>query len=386
VLKVGFGQDKQQLGYAIEVENPNAGAAIEGASLQLVAYGDGDTVLGTEDSTLPLIPPGATIYFGGSTFLDAEQPVQRIEAQITDQGERQEATADEIPPFSVEVITYRETSFSQGVSGVISNPFTVPLENLYVGVAAYNEAGEIIGGGFTFLDFLLPEGKSPFKASVTVSGTPARVEVSPILSNLTLWSQRDAEELPLLTLVEEGWGLNESQIGYGLVVENPDVEQAMDGAQYNIGVYAEDGSVLNVETGYFGLILPGTKVVRGSTIFLDSDGPAPVRVEMQILPGSLTDAEDKLAFTTEGGTYVPGQFGAKATGIILNPYADTAENVQVSVLLRDTAGKIIGGGSSFSDAIPGNGKAAIEVSVIANGEVAVAELYANEAAITSIGE
>lgn len=382
----GFGQDGKGLGYGVVIENPNTSAALEGASLQIVAYDEADTVLGTEEATIPLVPPSTTIHFGGSTYIDTESPVKRIETQITDMGNPQKATTDEIPPFPSEAITFHESSFSKTVSGIIGNPFTVPLENLYVGVVAFDDKDQIVGGGFTFLDFLLPEGKSPFSTSVTVNGTPTHFEVSPILSSLTVWSQRDAKNLPPLKLVEQGWGQAGSQIGYGIVVENPDTMKALDGSQYIIAAYAKDGSVLAVESSYFGLILPGSKAVQANTLYLGGDDVTPDRVEAIILPGSLKEADGKLSFTTNGVKFVPGDYSSKATGQVINPYDKKVKGVHVSAILRDAAGKIIGGGLGYTETIPAKGKAAIEMSVTVRGEVATTELYADESGSTSIGD
>lgn len=380
----GFAQDGQSLGFGVVIENPNEAASLEDVSLQVVAYGEGDLVLGTDESTIPMLPPAATIHFGGDMYLDAEQTVNRVEVQITDLGERQDATADEIPPFAVENARFTESQFGQNVSGIVKNPFTLPLTDLYIGIVGLNDAGEVVGGGFTFLSFLDAEGTGAFDTSVKMREAPARVEVSPLVSILTLFGQRDAEEMPVLTLDEQGWSMDSSGVGYGVIVSNPDTEQAMEGAQYRATAYAEDGSVLSTDTGYFGLILPGGKGARGSSIYLGSDAPAPATVEVQVFPGRLTDAPDTLAWATEAVNYVPGSYGAKATGQLINPYDEQVKNVEIVAILRDGEGKIIGGGFMFTDTIPAKGKVAVEMSV-SGGEAASVELFPAEVSLTSIG-
>jgi hypothetical protein len=207
--------------------------------------------------------------------------------------------------------------------------------------------------------------------------------VSPLISFLTLLGRRDAEALPPLTLVEQGWGMQE-RIGYGVIVENPDASQAMEGAQYNAAVYAADGTVLAVDAGYFGVILPKSSSAYGSVIFLPSDGPQPDRVEVQIFPGRLVDPEDRQSFELTGVNYIPGQFGDKVTGKLANPYDQPVENVSIIAILRDAEGRIVGGGSAYSDTIPAGGAAAVEVSV-AGMHVATAELFGFHVSLTKIG-
>ena len=384
VKTFGFAQNKQQLAFGVLIENPNVNAALEDVKLQVVVYGDGNVVLSTDDSTIPVLPPGVQTHFGSDIYLIADQTVQRIEVQITDGGEPQPATSEELPPFPVEAVIYRETSFSQQVSGVIVNPFTLSLTNLYVGIVLFDESDQIVGGGFTFLSALAPGGKAPFATNVLASSTPARVEVSPLVSVLTLFGQREVGDLPPLKLVEQGWGISE-QVGYGVVVENPDSTKGMEGAQYNAAAYAEDGTVIAVDTGYFGLILPGSNSARGGVMYLSSDSPLPSRVEVQVFPGRLVEVDSKKAFILDEVNYVPGQFGAKITGKITNPYDEVVENVGINAILRDASGAIIGGGSGFSETIPANGTAAVEVSV-SGGEAAMAELFGNEVVITKIGK
>lgn len=380
----GFAQDGQRLGFGMTIENPNVGAALEDVSLQVVAYAADNVVLGTDESRIPLMPPATAIHFGGDMYLGAEQPVERIEVQITDLGERQDATSEQIPAFPVENARFAESMLGQRVSGMVTNPFTLPLTDLYIGIVGYNDAGDVVGGGFTFLSFLEAESMGTFETSVTMREAPTRIEVSPLVSILTLWGQRETEDLPPLTLDEQGWSLGRSGVGYGVIVTNPDAVQAMELAQYRATAFAEDGSVLGVDTGYFGLILPGAKGARAGSIYLGSDGPVPARVEVQIFPGRLTDAEGKLAFTTESVNYVPGSYGANVTGLVVNPYPQQVENLEVVAILRNAEGKIIGGGFAFTDTIPAEGKVAVELSVN-GGEAAAAELYTAEVSITSIG-
>jgi hypothetical protein len=385
VVQSGFGQDGQALGFGVVIDNPNPAAALEDISVQVVAYGAGDVVLGTDDSTLPMVAPAVQTYFGGDMYLDVEQPVERIEVQITGGGTPQPATPDELPPFSVEAATFRETGFSQHVSAVIRNPFTVPLTDLYVGIVLFDEADQVIGGGFTFLPFLLPEGATPFDTSVKSNGVPARVEVSPLVSNLTRFAQRSADDLPELTLVEQGWGVDR-QIGYGIVVENPDQTRALERSQYLVAAYAEDGRVIAVDSGYFGLILPGQRTATGGVIYLSSESDTPAHVEALIFPGRTTEVEGKQAFSFTNATFLPGQFGAKVTAQISNPYGEPVQNVSINAILRNAEGIIIGGGSSFSERIPANGTAAMEVTVAVDGDVAAVELFAAESSITRFGE
>jgi hypothetical protein len=52
-------------------------------------------------------------------------------------------------------------------------------------VLAYDSAGKIIGGGFTFLDFVPANGQTAAEVSVKVNGTPGKIEMYATVSGLS---------------------------------------------------------------------------------------------------------------------------------------------------------------------------------------------------------
>jgi len=68
----------------------------------------------------------------------------------------------------------------------VKSPYQKDLENIRVAAVAYDEAGNIIGGGFTYLDFVPANGQAAVEVSITTSGVPATVELYPTISGLTL--------------------------------------------------------------------------------------------------------------------------------------------------------------------------------------------------------
>jgi hypothetical protein len=56
---------------------------------------------------------------------------------------------------------------------------------LRVSAIVYNEAGDIIGGGFTYLDFAPANDKTAVEVSITCIGTPAKIELYATVSSLS---------------------------------------------------------------------------------------------------------------------------------------------------------------------------------------------------------
>lgn len=383
VKNVGFAQDGSQVGFAFLIENPNAGHAFEDTRYQLAAYSS-ETVVATDSGSLPLIGPERTVGVGGDLYLDSEAEIDRIEVQLA-QGDAVAATADELPPFQAENLSFYESVVSQKVSGVVRNPYDVALDELYVGIVLFDETDTIIGGGFTFVPFVLASGASAFDTSVTTSAPPARIEAYPVLSNLSVWQERDAANVPPLTLVEQGWGQDGSQVGFGFIVENPLTDQALERSQYLAVAFADDGSVLDADSGYISLLLPSQRIGWGGDLYVP-DETIVARVEVQVYPGVATASEALPEFTGANATYQAGQFSDRVTGQIANPYDADVTDIRASAIVRDAAGTIVGGGFTFVDFVPAAGTAAVEVSVTAGGDVAVAELYAALSALSDIGD
>jgi hypothetical protein len=65
------------------------------------------------------------------------------------------------------------------------NPYDIDISDLWVYVIAYDDSGDIIGGGYTLLDFIPANGEAVVEASVTVSGIPASLEFYATVSSLS---------------------------------------------------------------------------------------------------------------------------------------------------------------------------------------------------------
>lgn len=386
IAQVGFYQDDQVAVYGFLLDNPNPAAALTDVRMQMIAYGADNIVLGTNTSSVLLLPPGVQTAMGGNIYLSDARTVERVDVQITAGGQAFAATPEEIPAFPVTNATFHPSTIYDQVSAIVGNPFGMPLTDLYVGIVLFDEAEQIIGGGFTYLPFLLPESSTPFKTSIRSNGMPARIAVSPLLSGLSLFEPQSAASLPPLEVVEQGWGINQ-QIGFGMVLANPDASRALEDSQYVITAYADDGSILAVDQGIISVILPGARTAIGRLLYTLSDDPAPARVEALIFPGTPTTRNRSEAFSFTSTTFFPDPFGGKVTGMISNPYAQSVSNLELVALVRDANGAIIGAGGTYSTTIPGAGSLAVEMVVAAPpDQVVSAELFANETRLTEFGE
>ena len=87
--------------------------------------------------------------------------------------------------FSTDNVKFVADNYSPKVTGVVKNLSDQQLDNIRVSAIAYNDAGDIIGGGFTFVDFVPASAQAAAEVSITTSGTPAQVELYPTITSLT---------------------------------------------------------------------------------------------------------------------------------------------------------------------------------------------------------
>jgi hypothetical protein len=161
---------------------------------------------------------------------------------------------------------------------------------------------------------------------------------------------------------------------FGLLVENPNRGYAVESSQYLVTAFAADGRVIDTEDGYITVLMPGETLGVGGD--LGAGDETIVRVETHVLQGKYAEAERVPHFTSEGVAYRPGDWYDRVSGQIVNPFDADISDLRVSALVYDGDGVIVGGGFTYLDFVPANGRAAVEVSVHARGSVARSELYA----------
>jgi hypothetical protein len=374
VEATGFGQDKTSVAYAFTISNPNQGLAVESTQYQVSVYDEAGKVLKTDSGYLDVVFPGQVTGFAGTTYLDSDSDVvAKVEIQLSE-GDYESTEA--MPTFESSQVAYVPADYSPQVAAVISSPYKKDVDTLRVAAIAYDDAGKIIGGGYTYLSFVPASGQSAVMMSVTTQGEPAKVEVYAGFSSLSSLGSNAVEDgAKAITITAEGYGQDENQLGFGMLVKNPNSDLMLEGSQYQVAVYAEDGSVLGVDEGYLGVQFPDSETGLAGNIYLPDETTAS-KVVMQVLTGRSEKAKPEDSFTAEDASFEAGDYSSKVTGSVNNPFSKEVKSVRVNAITFDDAGKIIGGGYTYADFIPAGGKSAVEVSVVTAGTPAKAELYA----------
>lgn len=183
LLKQGYGQKGQQLGYAFLIENSNANIIFVRSQYQISLYGEDGKVLKAESGYIDFVAPGQTLGVAGSAYMDNETAVTKMELQILP-GDT-ETVGSPQGAFEVKEASFAADEYFAKVKGIISSTYPKTATNVRISAIAYNEADEIIGGGFTFQEFVPANGETATEISVVVAVDPVRVELHPSFSTLT---------------------------------------------------------------------------------------------------------------------------------------------------------------------------------------------------------
>lgn len=373
ILAQGFVQDGSTLGLAFIVENPNPRFAFEHTQYQAAAYDANGTVLGTASGYLTLILPGQRLGFADTTWLEEGARAARVEVQLL---AGDPVLSDPIPDFTVEHATFINGEFSDTATGLVHSPYAVDLRDVRVSAVLYDAEDQIVGAGYTYVNFVPANQSMGVAVSVVAPRNVARVELYPAVSGLTLLL--DVPLLPQgaqpIRLLRQGFGQDETQIGFGMLVENPNAGFAVEDSLYHVAAFAADGSVLATDEGYLEVLVPQQTVGVGGTFYLPRAVEV-ARVEAHVLSGEFVETSSLPAFSAEQATYRAHAYFPQVTGVILNPYERDITNLRVSALLYDAAGEIVGGGFTYLDFVPARGQAAVELYVVGRRPAAV-ELYA----------
>jgi hypothetical protein len=382
ITKSGFGQNEQLVGYAFIVENPNMGLSYEDSQYQLAAFNENGVVVATDSGYIDILLPGQILGIGGELYLDEGIIIDRIDVQVN-AGDAE--VTEPIPSFTVDSVSYYPDEYFPFVSGVVINPYSVNLTDLQLSAVVYDEVGNIIGGGYGWLNFILANSSSGAQVTVTSAGNVGSFELYPVVSGFS--SQFTDEDIPAgvsnIKILKSGFGQDEFSAGYGILVENPNQGFSLEYTQYQVTAYSDDGRVLTTDDGVVNLILPGQIIGIGGDLYLQ-EGMIIDYLDAQIIAGDFIESEEFPYFTSENAVYQAGSYSSKVTGIILSPYHSDITDVRVSAVTYDGNGAVNGGGYTYLDFVPANGQAAVEVLVAVSGTPVKVELFATLSSLSEI--
>jgi len=187
LIAKGAGQDAAgQASYGFIIKNTKSDQALVTWQYSVIAYGADGSILKTDTNVMPVIFPGEQIGIGNHLFLDEGQKLDHIDVQFIP-GETR--AFQQVKDLTTANATFVDDPYFPKVTGTVKNPFNVDLNLVLVYVVAYDGGGNIIGGGFTFLNFVAANNEASIDVGLTTASPPAKVEMYAMVGDIAFVSQ-----------------------------------------------------------------------------------------------------------------------------------------------------------------------------------------------------
>jgi hypothetical protein len=178
-------------------------------------------------------------------------------------------------------------------------------------------------------------------------------------------------------LAASGFGQAGRALAFGFALENPNREVALEGVEYRAAALGPGGTVLGTADGRVPTLGAGER--RGVAGSLELPAGATVEsLRVELRPGrpALAAPSARPALRTEGVVWREEGGATRVIGTVVNPSGQGSGPVTVTALVLDRQGGIVGAGSARAAPLPPNGRATVEVPVVAGRAANEVELYA----------
>ena len=270
-------------------------------------------------------------------------------------------------PLTIQNTSAFRVGNNYNVTGWISNADAYTYTQVLLNAIAYNDAGQIVGGGQKIFDFVPEEDQVGF--SVLVNSRQGEVvdhvDVSPWITSYSAsleggnwWNAVSSED----------WNFavdQYNQITGGAVLKN-ETERVLSETFIILTVSDENNSVCFASNSYYDVIWPNETVVYAVTPTGLPDACLGKKVDLVVVPGefgiSPVDFNPLLAsqaaFTDQDTVSVS----------VVNNLNTSISHARVYVILRDSAGRIVGGGYQTTQLIRSGSSTSVTVPVAYLGD------------------
>ena len=270
-------------------------------------------------------------------------------------------------PLTIQNTSAFRVGNNYNVTGWISNTDAYTYTQVLLNAVAYNASGQIVGGGQSLFDFVPEEDQVGF--SVLVNSRQGEVvdhvDVSPWITSYSAsleggnwWNAVSSED----------WNFavdQYNQITGGAVLKN-ETERVLSETFIILTVSDENNSVCFASNSYYDVIWPNETVVYAVTPTGLPDACLGKKVDLVVVPGefgiSPVDFNPLLAsqaaFTDQDTVSVS----------VVNNLNTSISHARVYVILRDSAGRIVGGGYQTTQLIRSGSSTSVTVPVAYLGD------------------
>jgi hypothetical protein len=343
-------------------ENPNSDIIFEDVDYNVYIYDANGNEIGSDYSFVRWIFPNQTFGIVFNYYLSEDDPAVdsvSIEWEYEDTIEPNGFTY----PFTIDDAVYWPDEYYPMVTGRIINNDPETYTEIRVNVICYNSAGSIVGGGYSYLDFIPGDDYMGFIDYVDTFDEVASVEVYPTFTYSSEYIESNDFWSDITILDDYFYEGPYSGVYGGVIIQN-NTEYPLEDSIVYVTFYDDAGHVTT--TGYtdVDILLPGDEVGVSPWVTSLPEGAVTTEYDVLVLPGErLTDYELMENPFTVTSANVTGDYDNYVTATVANNYGKGVSEIDVYVLIYNADGQIIGGGYDWSEAIPAYGSTEVEIWV-----------------------
>jgi len=342
-------------------ENPASDILYEDVEFTAEAFGPRGELIDSSYESVALFYPESTFGFTATFWLSEDDTnIDSVEINWTYRRTSPANPSDN--PFSTEKLVVWDNQGSPKVTGKIVNLSSTTFTNININVLCFDKAGDLVGGGNTYLDFIHLNDYMGFITTVDAFGEIARVEAFPNLSYGTDYIDK-TDFLSKIKILEDNFTVDKyGWIEGGIVVKN-DTNSVLRDSCFYITFYDRNDDIITTGDKCIKFLLPGDTLGLTPWIWSPPDGAEYDHYDILMLPG---EADDSYELNSNpfrvNSVSISGDFESNALVNFTNTYTKEVSEVDVFVLAYNADGKIIGGGNSWtSSPTPAGGTDEVEV-------------------------
>jgi hypothetical protein len=156
----GFDDDERSVAYGFIIENKGDETASD-ISISISAYDTAGTALASDSVTIYVLRPGEKMGVGdeffGTTFTTE---VDRIDVQVSEPDNFGQSEVPDEGALTAEGINTAVSDYNMTTTFTAKSTYAQQIDSPYAYAIYRNDAGEIVGGSYGFLDFIPANGST----------------------------------------------------------------------------------------------------------------------------------------------------------------------------------------------------------------------------------
>jgi hypothetical protein len=260
-----------------------------------------------------------------------------------------ESPADEFEnPFMIEKIKSWEGGSKLILTGNVTNHTNTVYTNVRVNYICYDAQDLVVGGGYTYIDFVPGNSGMGFNTLADTYGDVVRVEAFPTITYNTKTYADTPEFWSSINVLEHAYQENRfGNLMGGIVIQNNLADTILKTPVVAIVFYDAEGNITTFGSQKVPLLFPGDAIGLYPFIYSKPIGSTSVDYQYFVLPGEPLDEYEvsENVFRVDSVVLI-GDSEEYAQVTYTNTYSKSTTEADIYVLAYDADGVIIGGGKA----------------------------------------